>query len=70
MEVDGAWMGGSVGITVKPPIIPGGREQQKAGNNGRMETGGVPWQRGARHNRLNRVTFFYAGEENRNICVI
>ena len=31
--------------TVKPPIIPGGREQQKA-NKERMETGGVSWQRG------------------------
>ena len=26
--------------TVKPPIIPAGREQHEAGNKGRMERGG------------------------------
>ena len=32
--------------TVKPPIIPAGREWRGAGDKGGMEIGEVSWQRG------------------------
>jgi len=58
-----------VRITVKPPIIPAGREQHKAGNKG----GGGGKKRGVLAQGRPDMTGFRVisrdGEEKRKICV-